>query len=169
MLKSHLEVIDQAINLLSELDEDSFTQVLSPYFSGSIGQHLRHVVDHYDNLLNGFSEGHVNYNRRNRFCSVETSLEVCSQSLGNIRKQISQLTTQELRQSLSILTEISISERDDALVESNVARELVFASSHAIHHYALIKIIRQMQNASVPSEFGYAPATLTYLRTHNAS
>ena len=168
MLNSHLEVIDQAIHLLRELDGNSFTQVLSPYFSGSIGQHLRHVIDHYDNLFAGIADQHVNYNRRKRFCSVETSIEACSQSFITIRKHISELTAEQLTQSLSILTEISISEQDDALVESNLGRELVFASSHAIHHYALIKIIRQMQNATVPSEFGYAPATLTYLRAHNA-
>lgn len=167
MLKSHLEVIDQAISLLNELDHNSFTQVLSPYFSGSIGQHLRHVIDHYENLFDGLAEGFVNYNQRKRFCSVEKSLEACSQALYNIRSKINALTTTQLSEALSILTEISISEQDDALVASNVERELVFASFHAIHHYALIKIIRQMQHATVPPEFGYAPATLTYLRTQN--
>lgn len=164
MLKSHLEVIDQALSLISEIDNESLSQVISPYFSGSIGQHLRHVVDHYVNLFNGIADGLVNYNRRNRFCSVETSIDDCRKAFHDVQAQIVELTAEQLTQTVSVITEISISEHDDALVESNVDRELVFISSHAIHHYAMIKIIRQMQGAQVPANFGFAPATLTYLR-----
>jgi uncharacterized damage-inducible protein DinB len=164
MLKSHLEVIDQALDLLVEMDDVSFQQIFSPYFSGSIGQHLRHVVDHYTNLLDGFETGLINYNKRHRFSPIESSIEVCQQAFEDVKRGLAELLPAQLAQSVSVMTEISISEHDDALVKSNVERELVFASSHAIHHYALIKIIRQMQNANVPDTFGFAPATLSYMR-----
>jgi uncharacterized damage-inducible protein DinB len=164
MLKSHLEVIDQALDLLNEMDDVSFQHIFSPYFSGSIGQHLRHVVDHYTNLLDGFNSGLINYNKRHRFSPIESSIDVCTAAFEEVKQGVAGLLPEQLAQSVAVLTEISISEHDDALVQSNLERELVFASSHAIHHYALIKIIRQMQDATVPDTFGFAPATLSYMR-----
>ena len=40
MLKSHEDVLQQAIDLLEGMDVVEFTQVLAPSFSSSIGQHL---------------------------------------------------------------------------------------------------------------------------------
>jgi hypothetical protein len=44
-------------------------------------------------------------------------------------------------------------------VESNFFRELAFASHHAIHHIATIKLICENNGSELPADFGVAPST----------
>lgn len=48
-------------------------------------------------------------------------------------------------------------------LQSTLSRELVFASSHTVHHFALISVIARLQSVEVTSAFGVAPATASYL------
>ena len=47
-------------------------------------------------------------------------------------------------------------------VISSLARELVFAASHAIHHYALLKPHCIQLGIPISAEFGRAPSTVAY-------
>jgi hypothetical protein len=47
-------------------------------------------------------------------------------------------------------------------IGSTVGRELMYAVTHAIHHYALIAVMCGMLEVSVPVGFGVAPSTLKY-------
>ena len=49
-------------------------------------------------------------------------------------------------------------------VGSTVSRELLFAGSHAIHHFAIIAVLMRAQGRTVSYDFGKAPSTLTYMR-----
>ena len=44
-------------------------------------------------------------------------------------------------------------------VPTSLARELVFALQHTIHHQAIIAVLLQPIGVATPSRFGYAPAT----------
>ena len=50
-------------------------------------------------------------------------------------------------------------------VPSNVAREIMFCVGHAIHHYAILKLLCAGAGVDLPYEFGIAPSTLTHLAT----
>jgi hypothetical protein len=52
-------------------------------------------------------------------------------------------------------------------VQTSIARELVFAGSHAVHHYAVIAQISFAQTKALPQTFGLAPATATYMRENS--
>ncbi|MEH6452764.1 MAG: hypothetical protein V7782_06940 [Psychromonas sp.] len=41
---------------------------------------------------------------------------------------------------------------------------MVFISSHAIHHYAMIAQIAKAQQQTIPEYFGVAPATASFMR-----
>jgi hypothetical protein len=45
---------------------------------------------------------------------------------------------------------------------STLARELAFASHHAIHHHAMMKAIAQEHGQAAESGFGVAPSTLNH-------
>ena len=49
------------------------------------------------------------------------------------------------------------------MVEAGCTHVFMEVSSHAIHHYALVRIICSMQNKPVPEFFGFAPATITHI------
>jgi len=50
-------------------------------------------------------------------------------------------------------------------VRSNLAREVMFCVGHAIHHYAILKILCAGIGVKLPYEFGVAPSTLKHLET----
>lgn len=169
MLSSHQEVLHQAINLLSDISKDDYVEIRQPYFSSSIGEHFRHVLDHFTALQLGHDQGFVNYNIRNRHSQIELFPELAKIQFTALQNWLGKLVENDLNTSFVVESEISISDKHSVNVTSNLARELLFTTSHAIHHYAMIKVIRLLQNAEVPTDFGFAPATWTYLNQNLGS
>ncbi len=64
-------LLEQAIDLIERVDDALFvsTGPLSP--RGSIGGHVRHILDFYQSFLNGLESGHINYNLRQRDWQTE--------------------------------------------------------------------------------------------------
>jgi hypothetical protein len=48
---------------------------------------------------------------------------------------------------------------------SSVGRELLFLSSHTVHHWALVAALLRHQGIEPGVEFGVAPSTLDHRRT----
>lgn len=163
MSTSYSAVVKQAIDLLSCLDESDYQQVIPPHFTSSIGAHMRHIVDHFLALMNGWQQGDVDYNLRHRENSVEKDPVQALDALNNISDWIMSLKSSDYNTKLNITSEIDISRTHSTTCQSTLERELVFVSSHAIHHYALIRLICSLKNKSIPQYFGYAPATITHL------
>ncbi|WP_214131354.1 DinB family protein [Alteromonas oceanisediminis] len=166
MLQSHIEVLQQAIDLLNDVSTDDFQRVMHPHLSGSIGKHLRHVIDHFLAIENGLLTGVIDYNQRNRNANIEVSISATVDTLEAIQRWLRALEPTDLAGKFEVRSEISLSDTVNATCESTLAREIVFASSHAIHHFSLISIIRSLQGQPVPDYFGFAPATLTHLSEH---
>ena len=168
MSKSYVEVVEQAISLLDDISLSDYKEVVAPHFTSSIGTHIRHILDHFLALKEAGWSGDINYNKRNRHSDIEQSPAAAIAACKSITEWLQQnCSSQLLNQRVSVLTEIDISDTKSTACESTFERELVFVSSHAIHHYALIRIIRKMQGRDLPEFFGYAPATITHL-THSA-
>jgi hypothetical protein len=163
MSNSYTAVIDQAISLLQGLTDAEYQKVLKPHFSSSVGAHIRHVIDHFLALQSGIDSGHINYNVRHRHNQCEQFVEAACEALIDIKQWLSKLDEMKCKASIIVTTEIDIAHTKSASCKSTIERELVFASSHAIHHYALIRIMCAMQNKDIPEFFGYAPATITHL------
>jgi hypothetical protein len=53
-------------------------------------------------------------------------------------------------------------------VRSNLAREVMFCVGHAIHHYAILRLLCAGVGVKLPYEFGIAPSTLKHLETEAA-
>jgi hypothetical protein len=163
MSNSYNAVIDQALSLLKEISISEYQKVLAPHFSGSVGAHIRHIIDHFLALKNGQGDGHIDYNIRHRHNNVEQFPEAALATLHDIKTWILSLDAEACAQVISVTTEIDIQHDKSATCASTLERELVFVSSHAIHHYALIRIICSMQDKTLPDMFGYAPATITHM------
>ena len=69
---------------------------------------------------------------------------------------------------VTLKTEVSVTSQNVQKVQTSVARELVFAGSHAVHHYAMIAQISFAQTKALPHTFGLAPATATYMRENSS-
>ncbi len=132
-------------------------------FGAQIGPHLRHVLDHYDCFLSGLDAGCIDYDRRQRDLETETDPAAARQRITSIAAQLRQLEQRSWAPRLQVRL---ATDADSATQEtcSSPARELQFLQSHAVHHYALIRLILQSQGLTLGEEFGKAPSTLRFER-----
>jgi hypothetical protein len=61
-----------------------------------------------------------------------------------------------------VISTVSYGESQSHEVGSTLAREIVYSVGHAIHHYAIIKLLCAGFGLELPYEFGIAPSTLKH-------
>lgn len=159
LLQANREILAAAAGVLDGIDDADYTRVMPGIASGTIGAHLRHILDHYSAILDR-SDGVIDYERRRR----ESEMETCrQQALQEVRRMLLGLEGVQ-DEHIRIRSEASQSAQVVVNVGSTVSRELLFAGSHAIHHFAIIAVLMRAQGRDVSDDFGRAPSTLTYMR-----
>jgi uncharacterized damage-inducible protein DinB len=154
MIKDCITNLEEHQELLLKLSDKQY-QYQSELLSGaSIGQHLRHVVEFYDCLLNGLLQEKINYEKRARSLDLENNRKTAINKISSI---IDQLLSLESNSRLYL-------EIEDFIIDTSVQRELYYNLEHSIHHQALIKVGLKEQNIGnmVNADFGVAPSTLKY-------
>lgn len=164
IISGSIEVIEQGENFLKTVTTLSYQKTLKPYFMSSSGEHMRHILDHFVSLMNGHKSGLVDYDLRNRNSRIESDQSLALEQLQSIRQWLGNLNKSELNTAIEIKTEVSIAEKSATIIPSSLARELIFVTSHAVHHFSIISIAMQMQDLSIDKGFGIAPATASHLR-----
>jgi len=169
MLTSQLEIIEQAQRYLNTVSEEEYTVIISPNFISSAGTHIRHVIDHYLAIMSGIESKLIDYDIRLRGSQLESSPALAKEKLFEIAEWLQNLSDDDLTKKVTLSTEVSITNKSIKKVQSSIARELIFASSHAVHHYAMIAQISFAQETlstkdSTSHLFGLAPATATFMR-----
>lgn len=164
MIVSQLEIIDQGLSYLESVSTEDYIDIVSPNFISSAGSHIRHIIDHYQAIISGFNGEVIDYDIRERGSQFELSPTLAIEKLHQIADWIKTLTEEKLNKHIMLSTEVSVTNKNIQNVLTSVARELVFAGSHAVHHYAMIAQISFAQNRLLPQSFGLAPATATFLR-----
>lgn len=164
MIKSQLIILQQTSQYLSSVTQSQYSQVLSPAFMSSAGAHIRHILDHYYSVINGLPKRMIDYDKRSRGGIIERCPKAALQSIKEIRTFLMALTAEQLQQKIKLSTEISIKDKQVLIVDTTLAREIIFVGSHAVHHLATVKHIAQSQKITIDSALGVAPATATFLR-----
>lgn len=128
-----------------------------------LGPHLRHVLDHYDSFLDGLSKGRIDYDARARDTATETRIGAAQQRIARIHARLADLASGAWPDRI----EVSVATNADAPGRaswSTPERELQFLQSHAVHHYALIRLLLDQRGVSIDEDFGKAPSTVRYER-----
>ena len=152
--------------LLGEVDEllggpmqCHYAKPCGHVFSSTIGQHVRHCLEHYEELLQAIREDRVlDYERRPRDPEVENHPLVARRRIEAVRAAIHELASgPEI---------IAVRDHGDAAAsQSSITRELQFLISHTVHHFALIAVIAASAGLELPADFGIAPTTLKFRRS----
>ncbi len=162
LLDQNAELVHQGIRLLRRLPDDAFTSGQSTNSAApAVGPHFRHCLDFYLCFLDGLERGLVDYDGRERRPDVERDRETAIEALAAVAERLSRVEADRLPESIQVHPEAMPAEER---VDSTVARELQFLSSHTVHHYALISIALRLDDRPVPTEFGVAPSTLEHWR-----
>lgn len=159
LVRSNIDALSDAADLLQSLPQPEYSGVVSPLSRSSLGQHMRHVLEHYDCLLQGLCAGLVNYDQRPRRQSLEQDPQAAIQRIEELSDELKALPPED--QSLAVLSKSTLL-HDEPPVPSSLARELLFLHAHSTHHFAQMALHMRSIGANVGHEFGIAPSTLAY-------
>jgi hypothetical protein len=163
-LEGQLETVQQAKEFLLGLTAENYQVVIKPHFVSSAGTHMRHILDHYLALKDGLTQGFINYNKRNRYSDVESCPQTALLQWQILERWLTEVSQLDADMPLSVLCETSVDKTQNTQTKSTLARELVFVSSHAIHHFSLLAVINSLLGNKDEMNFGIAPSTASYLR-----
>jgi uncharacterized damage-inducible protein DinB len=156
LLAMNMALLDQAISLVRDQPEGQYSRACKEVFSSTIGQHIRHCAEHYEEFLTALTEGRdLDYEKRPRDLRLETDTGEAVRRLVAIRASLGELATDG--RSLGVLDTGASSPS-----LSSIAREMQYLLSHTVHHFALIAVIAGLAGISVGSDFGVAPSTLKH-------
>jgi hypothetical protein len=166
------EVINTAKNLLLQLKSELINVEQSLYIlkcesvmDGTIGQHVRHVLDHFKKLSPSKNTSvdisqPVRYDQRQRNVPEEADKEEAFKVIDKIIQGLETLLNSKVKQPLKVQVMLSGCGKE-IMLDSSLSREVWFACHHAIHHFAMIRMIMvQLKIQVTDANFGYAPSTL---------
>jgi DinB superfamily len=163
------DVLRQGLDLLFELNGESFAALAPEPYSASIGQHYRHVLDHFLRLESGVTAGEIDYDNRERNPQMETDLEYARATTNRLIRVFSQYDLELLNRPCIVKYSVGYSNTVPVCLPSVIARELAFCVGHAVHHYAIVRLLCDSVGVEVVPEFGVAPSTLKHRAEQMAS
>lgn len=162
-----IDLLEQATGVIERIDADVYasTTAISP--RGSIGMHLRHVLDFYDSFLCGIESGQIDSNARRRDPLIERdrlyALNRIAATIGKLRS----FSPAHYSAAVQVSSEDD-GENDRVWCASSVLRELEFLQSHTIHHYSLIAMLLRLHEIDPGDRFGVAASTLAHWKEEAA-
>jgi hypothetical protein len=151
-------LLDELDSVLTEVPPDVYCARFASDVSGSIGEHVRHCLDHVSALLSADASATLSYERRQRGTAVETVPAQAVRQILQLKRGIEMWATRSLDEPIRVTS--MISPAGDAVTGwSTLARELAFVLSHTIHHQAIIGLLLTVHGHEVPDRFGHSPST----------
>jgi hypothetical protein len=135
-------------------------------YADTLGPHLRHVLEHYEEFFEGVERRVLDYDGRRRDRSVETDPGVALARFRAVAESLRRVGAQneEWSDEIAVMLRGGLDGAEQFVTRSSLARELLFLVSHAVHHYALLKPLLIERGYAVGADFGKAPATIQHER-----
>jgi hypothetical protein len=149
-------LLDELTDVLLATPHDVYSAAIEPHVSGTIGAHVRHVLDHVAALLT-VEGGTLSYDRRERGTMVEVDSSAALRQILRLKSLLDRWHGRSLDE--PILVRSILSGGDELSCWSSLGREAAFVLSHTIHHEALIAVLLAWHGETVPDRFGIAPST----------
>lgn len=156
------DVLLQGLDLLFELRGHAYSHVAGAPFNASVGQHYRHVLEHFQSLIRGISAREINYDARERNPRLQEEVTYASIATCDVLRALKRYSEETLTRPCKVINSVGYGASNPSTLESNVGRELAYCVGHAIHHYAIVRLICHEIGVTVPAEFGVAPSTLKH-------
>lgn len=151
-------VFVQLSDTIEQLSTEQYSQPCSSLNNATIGQHIRHTIELFQCLENGYETGVVNYEKRKRDVTIETNKGVAAGLFQELYKNLG-------KENKELQLESMYDDTSDELVTvtTNYYREIIYNLEHTIHHMALIRIgVKEVSMVELPEDFGVASSTIRY-------
>ena len=156
------DVLRQGLVLLSEIDAETYSLLAPEPFGASLGQHYRHVLDHFLCLEAGAAKSIIDYDNRLREPRLENDIGYARDVTQRLIHVFRNYGAQFLEESCVVQYSVGYSQREPARVLSVLGRELAFCAGHAVHHFAIIRLLCDALGMGLAADFGVAPSTLKH-------
>lgn len=166
-MTTHIKInLADTKELLESLTYEQYSKKIEILSEGSIGQHIRHILEFFQCLFQGIENGEVDYDSRKRDLKLETDRDFALKTIEEVTKKLLEIKGD---QDLILIANYSADTELKQKVKTTLFRELAYNLEHSIHHQALIKVaVFEMQLCGrVKGNFGYAPSTLRFNNDKN--
>ena len=155
-------ILRQCAAVAGRIEPDAYSRPSRALRGGTIGQHLRHSLDHFAAILAGRESGRtIDYDHRDRHVPMETDPAQAALAIDSVLGGLGSIGTDELDAPVRVRVMLS-GDGAEAELGSTLGREIFFAAHHAIHHNAMIGAIAGEFGVEVDEQFGKAPSTIQY-------
>lgn len=160
-VESNVEALQSALTLIRGLGDAQYVHNYDTLKSASVGEHVRHILDHYHCFLAGLEQREIDFDARDRDHRCESdrmfAIDELTKLVGRLTDLIDDPAAPQLAIAVRQATRVSAVPADQLL--SSPARELAFLHSHTVHHFATIALLLRSNNVDVDENFGIAPST----------
>ena len=125
--------LNQLRDSIVKMNSATYAEPAKVILKASVGQHVRHIIEMYQGMLDGYEKGVINYDKRKRNTEIEQSRSKAVELIDSI---LIGLEKKEKKLSL----ESSFGSNLTTLIPTTYEREVHFNLEHAIHHMAIIRI-----------------------------
>jgi hypothetical protein len=155
------QVLGELDTLIDNLADTDYRQKIGVLNDSTIGQHVRHIVEFFICLNDGYESGAVDYDRRARDKRIETDKEFARQCIHSILRDIDEF---DHHQAITLQMSYDKTGEDMISIMTSYQRELAYNIEHSVHHMALIRIgVMAIAPAiELPKGFGVAVSTIRF-------
>lgn len=151
-------VFVQLAETIKQLSSEQYAQPCSNLVNNTIGQHVRHIIELFQALENGYPENTVNYEKRKRDKNIETNKNLALGLLQDIHGNLGRPDKQ-----LTLHASYDDHSSEPIAISTNYYREIAYNLEHTIHHMALIRVgIKEVSDIKLPEDFGVASSTVKH-------
>jgi hypothetical protein len=155
MIESVKNTLNDLVLVLNQLDLAIYTHPNKYLSNATIGEHSRHIIEMYQCLEAGYSDGSFSYDNRMRNKRLETEIEFAIESINIIIKSVE-------KENMPLVSFYKLND-EQLSIGTNYFRELIYNLEHCIHHLALIKVaLIDIEEVVLPENFGVAASTVAY-------
>jgi hypothetical protein len=146
---------------LRQMTAEQYTHPCEQLNLSSVGQHVRHIIEMYQCLEEGYLTGTVDYDLRRRDVRIETDIAFALERMGPMLAGVDKPDKH-----ITLTGNYRYGEEGVLRLSTYYHREVLYNMEHTVHHMALIRIgLVELGFRDIPSEFGVAPATVRHQRT----
>lgn len=149
------KILIQLADSINTLNLDDYIQKIELLSNGTIGEHTRHIIELFQQLIQGYEAGNIDYDNRKRNLDIQQNIDFAVESIANIICELD-----KKNKALTLTHELNDSK---CLIETNYYRELMYNLEHCIHHQAIIKIaFCVLGKNDLAEDFGVAKSTMKF-------
>jgi hypothetical protein len=161
LLNATKQILDELKLVLDHITVADFKRPVPVLNGSTIGQHVRHILEFFICLNDGYPEKNVNYDCRRRDKSIEQDQAIAMEA---VKKIFRDTHINNLNQEMTLEMTYDPDGEYSIRVATNYQRELAYNIEHAVHHMALIRIGVEAiaPYVHLPKDFGVAVSTVRH-------